>query len=264
MMARVIPFYLPTSKETLSAVATLPADEALKGPAVVMLPGDVVARARVSLLHHVGQDLAERGQPVLRFDYPGAGLAPTEVVPPKHEAAEIVTEAAEWFLSATGLDGAAVAGTCMGAHLALMTAAQGARVETVVAIGCPIKPRHKSRSRVRSSIAALDSIGTKVASRLTKGRHRDLGEGAYREVIDSIEGAAKHARLTFVYGEDDEFLDDFVQLKDSDELTPSTRENLELSVLPGGSVRGVSGIKDYDVIRRLMVDSLSRGAGSQA
>ena len=262
MTIRVIPFFLPTSRGTLSAVATLPAGVELKGPAVVMLPGDVVARARVSLLHHVAQDLARLGQPVLRFDYPGAGLAPTETVPPKDEAAEIVSEAARWFLDATGLDRVAEAGTCMGAHLALMTAASEPRVESVVAIGCPIRPRHKSKSRVRSSIAALDNIGTKVASRLTKGNRRETGEGAYREVVTSIENAATHADLRFVYGEDDDFLGDFVELRGSTELSVATQERVELSVLPGGSVRGVSGMKDYEAVRALLVESLSRTARS--
>lgn len=238
-----IPLFFPTRKGEVAGIVSLPDDGEIATTAVLLLTGDAHARTRVGVLRDVARDLAALGRPTLRFDYPGAGLSGSESPPPQQELAAVAIDAAEWFLRETGCATLITAGHCLGARLALVVAAFNEEVIRAVAVGCPVKQRQVSRSPVRTRLAAKPRMGPMMTGVLTRGsRSKETGTWAPR-LLEHIAAASTRADLGFIYGSEDDFYRDFVDLLE--ELEPAVRSKVSVSVREGVALRALTELEHH-------------------
>ena len=228
-----IPLFVPTAAGEMSAMASIPSSGTVQGPAVGLLPAMEAERVRLDVLRDIAHALAERGQPVISFDYPGSGMSPSQV--PREEVTSVLSEACDWFLEQTGSTELALTGSCFGGRLALAIAARNQSVSTVVAQAIIMKLRtRRVQSRVRAGIAALDVVGPRVTAPLTRGSSVRYSETEWdRELVDDITGAARNAHVHLVFGEQDPGYRDFIELTGSNTISPEVAQDLEVSVFPG-------------------------------
>jgi pimeloyl-ACP methyl ester carboxylesterase len=232
-----VPLFVPTQAGPMSAMASIPSAGELVGPALALLPGLEAERVRLDVLREVAHALAERGQPVISFDYPGVGMSPSPGLP-REEVPSVFTEACDWFLGETGLAELALAGSCGGARMALAIAADNPKVSTVLAQGLPMKIRRRGvKSRVRAGIAALDIVSPKLITPLTRGANVRYSETDWNDdLLRDLSAAAANARVHFVFGELDIAYTDFLELAHSESIPAEVLEGLTVSVLPGESL----------------------------
>jgi pimeloyl-ACP methyl ester carboxylesterase len=257
-----LPFFLPTSFGQLTAVASIPDDGVIKGPAAVMIPGGANARTRVRVLRDTATDLAARGQAALRFDYPGAGLSPGERMSWKdRELAAVVVEACEWFLGETGQEEAAIAGTCIGGLVAFRVAALYDRIHRVAVVGVPLRRGRKRRTkpRIRAGIAGMDRIGPAVAARLARSSQAGWqpGDEWQPKLLEHLTTVAERAEIRFAYGANDRPYEDYQLLKETEELSEKTRERLSVDVLPEKSLGNLLDVEQHPWVRSVLTEALS-------
>ncbi len=250
------PFFVPAARD-LAAMAAYPSDGELREPAIVLFAGDD-SRNRVGVLRDAARALADLGHPVMRFDYPGIGMSPTEKMDKRWDLLPIALEACVWFREQTGLSRLALGGTCLGARAVLAVGAREPSVASVVGMGCPIRPRKRVNPRVRAGIVAIDAIGPRVVSKFTRGaRTRDRGVGWEKGLIEDITCAAEHAVVSFLYGGEDEYYGDFDALIASGDLPPGVAEVLRVRVLEGEQLRGLMSVEHHSWVREQFVDALA-------
>jgi pimeloyl-ACP methyl ester carboxylesterase len=257
-----IPFFLPTSFGQLTAVASIPDDGEITGPAAVMIPGGANARTRVRVLRDTATDLAAKGQAALRFDYPGAGLSPGERMSWKdRELAIVVVEACDWFLGETGQKEAAIAGTCIGGLVAFRVAAMYERIGRVAVVGVPLRRGRKRRTkpRIRAGIAGMERIGPAVAGRLARSSQAGWqpGDEWQPKLLEHLVTVTARADVRFAYGAKDRPYEDYQLLKETDELPPAARERLSVAVLPDKSLGNLLDVEQHPWVRSVLTDALS-------
>lgn len=243
-MISEIPVFFPTSFGPIAGMVTLPDSGEIQDSGVLLLTGDAHSRTRVPVLADVARQMAASGYAGLRFDYPGAGLSAWGPAPKHEELAGVARETADWFLEHTGCTSLMTAGHCLGARLALFVAASNKKVSDAVAVGCPIRQRRVVQSRVRSKLAQRDRVGPALSRVLPGGaRSKDAGTGWYPGLIDEIVAASAHAQMTFVYGSEDEFYSDLVELLDV--LDPEVRSRVGVSVLRSAQLRALTDLEHH-------------------
>ena len=253
-----IPLYFPTCRGDAAGIVSVP-DRETDLPAVLLLTGDANSRTRVGVLADVARRLSGRGHPVLRFDYPGAGLSNSDVSPKHEELAVVALEAADWLLSQTGCSQLLTAGHCMGARFALVVAAYNEAVTRAVAVGCPIRKRQVIRSQVRTRLAAKSTLGPALSSVLTRGHRSKPAAGWFPGLLQEIQTATPRAHLGFIYGSEDEFHADLRALLD--EVGPEVAQHVSVSVRQGAQLRALTELEHHpwvaSEIERLLIDPVS-------
>ncbi len=260
-----VPFFVPTSAGTIDAIAHLPDGGALKGPAVVFLPGGDNPRTRNRVGLELARDLATNGQPVMRLDLPGCGLSPIpEVIKDRDVLGHALVEAVAWFREMTGAETSAIAGTCGGAATSLAVAARDPLTTKAIAIDLPTIKRKKRKAlrRVRAGIAAVDPVGERFTAALVGGGSKGEMEGWFPSVIDSLERAAGGTQVTFVYGGADHFYEDFQELMNSDVLGEEIRSAWDVKVLPDAQLYGFTKVEDMAWLRDALVEILAQPEGA--
>lgn len=262
-----VPFFVPTSAGPLDAMAHLPDGGQLRSPAVVFLPGGENPRTRNRVGLQLARDLAATGQPVLRLDLPGCGLSPIpDVMTDRDVLASTLVEAVAWFRDATGSSSSAIAGTCGGAATALAVAARDPGTEAAIAIDLPTIRRRKRKTlrRVRAGIAAVDPVGERFTTLLAGGGSKGDDMGWFPGVLDSLRRADDDTQITFVYGEDDHFYEDFKLLQNSDELPREVIDRWNVEVRSGRQLYGFTKVEDMQWLTQRLVARLTSGTGSSA
>ena len=237
------PIFFPTSSGPVAGMVCLPQEGNVLETAVLLLTGDAHSRTRVPVLGTVGREMASMGYPTLRFDYPGAGLSAWGTEPRHEELAVVAMEAADWLAQQTGCSKLMTAGHCLGARLALVVAAYNEKVTRSVAVGCPIRRRKVVRSSVRAKLA-MKEVGSTLSNALTRGpRSKDVGSGWFPGLVEEIETASSRGRIGFVYGSEDEFHADLLELLE--ELDPGVRAHVDVSVLRSAQLRALTDLDHH-------------------
>lgn len=268
MNALEIPLFVPTSAGRVFGIVTLPDDGSpLIGPGVVLLPGGRAGAGVLPLLQSVARRLAERGQPVFRFDYPGAGLSASEPAVPRSELRALVQELCDWFVIESGIEELAVAGRCGGARLALAMPRVDARVR--VCVGA-VPFFDLGGWSLRSTIAALDAKGPRLARRLIQAPRAERAREEPRdrktleaELVEDLRAAAERAATTLVFGEHDLLRTQFSDLVSARGLH-DIEQQMEIVVLPDARLHGLPNVDHErqlgDVLEsRLRAAEVSRG-----
>ena len=253
--------FLPTSEGRVVGIVTLPADDVVfEGPAVVLLPGGRAGAGVLPLFQSVARRLASAGQPVLRFDYPGAGLSATEEPLPQRRTTALVAELCAWLVDETGVDRLAVAGRCAGGRLALAMPAVDARVTTCVSV----VPFFAAAGRsLRSKLAELDAKGPRLAQRLISAprtervrEERQDPEAVAATFADDLRTAAGNARTSIVFGEHDPLLGDLRRFVSSRGLE-SSFEAVDLIVLPEARLHGLPNVDHERALGEVLAERLA-------
>lgn len=254
-----IPLFFPTRKGEAAGIVSLPDEGSIGSTAVLLFTGDAHSRTRVGILRDVAKDLAASGYPTLRFDYPGAGLSGSESPPRQEELGAVAIDAAAWFLDETACTNLVTAGHCLGARLAVAVAAHNEAVTRAVAVGCPMKRRKVSRSPVRTRLAAKPNLGPVVAGVLARGsRAKSIGTGWYPGLLEEIRAATVRAQLGFIYGSEDDFYRDFLELQN--ELEPSVRSKVSVSVREGVQLRALTELEHHPWVAKEIQKLLGHSA----
>lgn len=261
-----VPFFLPTTFGQVTAVASIPENGVMRGPAAIMIPGGANARTRVRVLRDTATDLAAQGQPALRFDYPGAGLSPGERMSWKdRELATVVVEACEWFLAETGQTEAAIAGTCIGGLVALRVASMYEHIRRVAVVGVPLKRgrKRKTKPRIRAGIAGMERIGPAVAGRFARSSQSGWEAGEWQpKLLEHLQIVIPRADVEFAYGQNDRPYEDYLDLKATDQLSATDRARLQVSVLEGKSLGNLLDVEQHPWVRAVLSRSLSSASAS--
>jgi pimeloyl-ACP methyl ester carboxylesterase len=255
-----VPFFLPTSSGPLAVGASIDPEQPSEGYPVLFLPGGHHPRSRNRVRLEIARDLAAKGRAVFRADYPGAGLSPLPALE-RDELLPAFLEALAWIRDACGVDRVAVGGTCGGASHALALAARDRAVHSVVAIDCPLtrrrRPQQKKSQRLKAGLAAIDAVGTRATPMLVgKKQIRDEHAPWFPHLVEDLVGATEHARVTFVYGENDYFYTDLQRLLGDDILPASVLRSLDVKTRPGAQLYGFKDPADMEWLRGSVVASL--------
>lgn len=261
-----IPLFVPTTAGEMSAMASIPVSGTSQGPAVGFLPAMQAERIRFDVFRDIAHALADRGQPVISFDYPGSGLSPSRDIP-REDVASVLSEACDWFLQQTGSTELALTGSCFGGRLALAIAARNRSVTTVLAqaINLKLRKKKKVQSKVRAGIAALDVVGPRVTAPLTRGSGVRFSETEWdRVIVDDITKAAQNAHVHLVFGEPDPGYRDFIELAESKTIDPDVVRGIEVSVRPGEHVNLLTNSAQQLWFREIAEQSLATSRRSRA
>lgn len=258
-----IPLFFPTRKGEAAGIVSLPNEGSIGSTAVLLFTGDAHSRTRVGILRNVAKDLAASGYPTLRFDYPGAGLSASEAPPRQEELGDVAMDAAAWFLDETACTTLVTAGHCLGARLALLVAAHNEAVTRAVAVGCPVRRRKVSRSPVLTRLAAKSNLGPVVAGVLARGpRTKSIEPEWYPGLLEEIRAASVRAQLGFIYGSEDDFYRDFLELQE--ELEPSLRTKVSVSVREGVQLRALTELEHHPWVTAEIEKLLGHSVGEPA
>ena len=233
-----VPFFLPTSRGSLAAVAHLPEGEPRAEAAVLMLTGGRAGRA---VLRSVAEGLATEGFVCLRFDYPGTGATPVTGSLAREELVDLSLEVARWWRERTGAEHLAVVGRCLGARLGVSIAAREEAVTRVAGIYLPMARAGIAR-RIRQGVRTLDARGPRLASRLLQGpRVLDRTE-ARGPVAGSLETdlAAARCRFRFLYGAEDQAYDAFREVLSR--APDALQQRVEVALFPGARLHGIRDV----------------------
>lgn len=254
------PLFVSTSHGEVAALVSIPdADGIRDDVAAILFTGDASSRTRVGVLATAAEALARSGIPVLRFDYPGAGLSESVPRPPNVALAEVASEVVGWFRDQTEAEQLLVGGHCLGARLALYVASQHEEVSATVAIGCPIKKRQIRPSRARAKLASSERVGPIASRVMVKGKRTKGSSDFYPGLIEEIVAAGRRGRICFVYGSEDEFREDLTELLE--DVPPDVRESVVVEVLPGAQLRALTDLDDHPWVVDRMVESLTGSVG---
>lgn len=255
-----VPFFVPTTLGDLAGIASLPASGRLRSPAVVLLPGGRNPRTRGRADLDAARRVATSGHPVLRLDYPGNGLSPRADFD-LDERAESLLEASVWWKRLCEVDGLVLGGFCRGARFSLQLAALSSEITAVVAIGLPVAGRTMSATKVEIGLAAIDSVGKRLAPALARSTSRKSFVGWKDATIADLSIAGARADIVLLYGADDHFYTDFLELLESGGLPDEVTGRLDVRIRPGCQVYGNSKIEDLRWIADTVFDAIA-GMGS--
>ncbi|MGQ0669198.1 MAG: alpha/beta hydrolase [Actinomycetota bacterium] len=248
------PVFIPHGDEHVAAVITAP-----EGPPrglVLLTCGIGAPRShRFQLWTRLGERLAAEGLASARMDYIGIGDSTGErsdwsfVGPPVDEALAV----AGFAMSAVGTDRFVVAGNCLGSRVALATAGVAPDCVGAVCIRAPLLERgwlsdFQNRAKKLRLVAAVRSSPLYRRSVRPLVR-RILGRTVVPEARDAFVRATRHARLLFLYSEEDYTFRSAIdrQLEAmANRLPAGQRDRHELLVLPGGGLKGYESLAVQD------------------
>lgn len=251
------PIFIPTSYGDVSALVLVP--EEVRGEPVMVLAGGNNPRVRDQMERNLGLRLAAMGRPVIRLDYPGTGTSPESSAAPKDKPRALM-EVCNRFLELCGAERITIVGTCGGGMAALEIAMDMSQVSAVFAITCPFRTRGHDKRRVRAGFAALDPIGGPLIKTLAKAKDPQPATLMPRleAVVAALPSVVERTRLVFLYGEDDEFLDDFKWLTTSGAVSDTVGQRMECLVLSEASIHRFSSIDVLEWLEETIVSSLSQ------
>lgn len=248
-----VPFFLPSSKGELAAMAHLPAADPRPEASILLLTG---GRAGRRVVKSIADELASAGFMCLRFDYPGTGATPVTDPLPREELVSVTCEVGRWWSDRTGAE-LAIVGRCLGARLGVAAAARDNAVRRVVGIYLPVTLR-TAKQRLRRGIKKLDSRGPRLASRLIQGPRvvdRTQKGDPDEATLESDLASAVDTRFRFLYGGNDSALPAFSQLLAG---TPeAVRERVEVALLPDARLHGVPDLEHDAWVRSQVMEALS-------
>jgi pimeloyl-ACP methyl ester carboxylesterase len=257
-----IPVFLPTSVGSLAAVATLPADGSLVGPPVVWLPGGTNPRTRDPVIRQTARDIADRGQAMLRVDYPGCGLSGGSRLSDQ-DLLPVLLEACEWFRQSCGAGQITVGGSCRGAKLAIELATMTSHIGDVVSVSPPlgIRGRPRRRRKIRAGIAALDPVGSRMTPWLAGG-DRLMGREDEEWALGVLQLlAAARARIAFIHGTEDPGSELYALLGDlPEDLAP----RISVTVRKGAQLYGFKKIADMEWLSQVLAETFQRAPARSA
>jgi pimeloyl-ACP methyl ester carboxylesterase len=202
----------------------------------------------------------------MRLDYPGCGLSGGSRVRDADGLVEMLNRSCEWFRDLWDAPSITVGGTCRGARLGVSLAAVNPRIDHVVAVSCPVGAHRKpKRRRIRAGVAALEPVGARMTSVLTreirwKEQRFDLIPGVVEDIVN-----ASHARLTFVYGTADESFAVFTAMMESGELPSDAADRIEIMSREGVQLYGFTKLEDMewmtDALTELFTEAVSGASG---
>jgi pimeloyl-ACP methyl ester carboxylesterase len=256
------PIFIPTSYGDVSASVLVP--EEVRGEPIMVIPGGNNPRVRDQVTRNVALRLAAMGRPVLRMDHPGAGTSPVSTG--KKDKPRVLEEVCTEFLDLCGSEKLTIIGTCGGAMAALAIAQDMERVATVLTIACPFRARGKDKRRVRAGVAAVDAIGGKLAKALAAGHDREPTTllSKLEGVVGAMPSVVERTRLVFLYGEDDEFLEDYKWLTASGTVSEAVADKMECIVLPEANLYQYSSTDILERLEETIVRSLADPSQVQA
>lgn len=249
-----VPAFAPAPDRSLAAVVSVP-DASVRGSPIVWLPGGNNPRTRNTIGRDAARRVAAVGRPVMRLDYPGCGLSGGPRVRDGDGLVDLLNGACEWFRELCGAPSFTVGGTCRGARLGVSLAALNPRIDHVVAVSCPVGAhRRPRRRRIRAGVAALDPVGARMTSVLTReirwrNERFELMPGVVEDIVN-----ASHSRLTFIYGTEDESFAAFTAMMEAGELPPQVADRIEVTSREGVQLYGFTKLDDME----WMTDTLAK------
>lgn len=262
-----LPLFVPYGSEHLSAVVTIPGGEP-RGM-VLLMPGYGAPRShRFQMWARTARRLAEDQQVAsIRFDYLGFGDATGlvkewswgEDVPAARQARAV----ARTGLDLLGLNRFMAVGNCTGAATAVRLASEMPEcVGAVSVLMWMLKPpgsgvvsklgRTKAANVVRQNAFLRRHVGRPIKDRV----HRNQPEVARSLAMATLD----HARLLFVYGEEDWMWSPRVGAefeRTVQELPEEYRPRFALKVIPGARLMGFESVP----VQELMIDLVTDWSG---
>jgi pimeloyl-ACP methyl ester carboxylesterase len=137
---REVPAFFPAEDSDLFGIVTEPAERRRDvGVLLAWGGGPYPSCGRNGVRTRLARRLADRGHPVVRFDYQGVGESSGRARPVRFDepwAADIL--AASRLLAAQGVDRIVLLGNCFGARNVLAAASRIEHLAGVALIGCPV------------------------------------------------------------------------------------------------------------------------------
>jgi len=257
------PIFIATTYGDVSAFVLVP--EEVRGEPVMVIPGGNNPRVRDQVTRNVALRLSAMGRPVLRMDHPGAGTSP-ESTATRKDKPRVLEEVCNRFVELCGSERITIIGTCGGAMSALAIAKDMDRVSTVLTIACPFRARGRDKRRVRAGVAAVDAIGGPLARALAAGHERETTTlmPKLEGVVGALPRVVERTRLVFLYGEDDEFLDDFKWLTASGTVEETVADKMECIVLSEANLYQYSSTDILERLEETIVRALAEPNQAQA
>lgn len=253
-----MPFYVPTSFGEIAVGASLERDQESQGHPVLFMAGGEHPRGRDRVRLQIARDLASKGRPAFRIDYPGAGLSPSEGVDGE-DLLQLLLEVVAWIRDICSAERIAVGGTCRGAAHAVALAARDSSINSVVAVDCPImtrlrKTRRRVAGRLRAGIAAIDPIGTRATPLLVGGGRNETQDLTWSPpLMEALEAASATANICFVYGGNDVFYGHLQRLIAEGPLPAEVTRRWTVEVRPDAQLYGFSEPADMKWLREVVV-----------
>lgn len=238
-------------------MAHLPDVERPGAPAIAMLPSIKGERIRIDAYRDAARDLADRGYPVVRFDYPAYGSDPGPTVT-REQAREVMGEVADWFRVQAGAEVLLLAGGCAGGLDTMQLAAANPRVRRVVVQGGRLRDvgRHVD-PRLSVGLAAIDRLPDRLRLRDDQTQRPSPAEGWNEVLLSALEAALQHANVVFLHGTDSHEAEDFAELQASAVLASSALARSHSRQIGMGSLNTTRELQDVRALRDGLVSELS-------
>lgn len=251
------PIFVPYEGEHLAAVLTVP-DGDPRGVALLMCGLGAPRSHRYQMWTRTARRIADSGIAALRMDYVGIGDSTGAVREFRMgDEARSLAEAKAVLdvgVRALGVERVALAGNCLGSRVALALASERPEVVGAAGILPPLVSPSAMKSRLskakRSRAARMVRSNPFLRKTVLK-RLREMDGQAPSTIKDWFAGTLDHARILFIFGEDDHRLTDRMQSQiDAMLMTmpPEIRSRYELKVLPQGPLAGFESIEIQEAV----------------